>query len=121
MRAGLPHSAAFTLLVRIPFARGLGSSSAAIVGGIVAGLVLAGKELTVWGAEELLQIVSIYSANAASLIALRPFRLLGLKATQTMLPLPSTGESNWYAIKVLDCAPAQCFWCPRAFTMESAG
>jgi homoserine kinase len=46
------------ILPRIPFARGLGSSSAAIVGGIVAGLVLAGHELGVWGAEELLQIVS---------------------------------------------------------------
>jgi homoserine kinase len=48
----------YTCKNRIPFARGLGSSSAAIVGGIVAGLVLAGKELTVWGAEELLQIAA---------------------------------------------------------------
>ena len=34
---------------RIPFARGLGSSSAAIVGGIIAGLALSGHELNVWG------------------------------------------------------------------------
>jgi len=54
---------------RIPFARGLGSSSAAIVGGIIAGLALSGHELNVWGdkkrgqwdwskGEELLQIAA---------------------------------------------------------------
>lgn len=36
---------------RIPFARGLGSSSAAIVGGIIAGLALSGHELNVWGVD----------------------------------------------------------------------
>lgn len=41
---------------RIPYARGLGSSSAAIVGGIIAGLMLSGHRLSCWGAEELLQI-----------------------------------------------------------------
>ena len=46
----------YTCTNRIPFARGLGSSSAAIVSGIVAGLVLAGHSLQVWGREELLQI-----------------------------------------------------------------
>ena len=43
---------------RIPFARGLGSSSAGIVGGIIAGLALAGMRLPVHGREELLQLVS---------------------------------------------------------------
>ena len=43
---------------RIPFARGLGSSSAAIVAGIVAGLVLAGHRLPCWGSEALLQIAA---------------------------------------------------------------
>lgn len=43
---------------RIPYARGLGSSSAAIVGGIVAGLVLAGHKLPCWGSEALLQIAA---------------------------------------------------------------
>lgn len=43
---------------RIPFARGLGSSSAGIVGGIIAGLALAGMRLPVRGREELLQIAS---------------------------------------------------------------
>jgi len=43
---------------RIPYARGLGSSSAAIVGGIVAGLVLAGHRLPCWGSESLLQIAA---------------------------------------------------------------
>lgn len=43
---------------RIPYARGLGSSSAAIVGGIIAGLVLAGHKLPCWGSESLLQIAS---------------------------------------------------------------
>jgi hypothetical protein len=42
---------------RIPFARGLGSSSAGIVGGIIAGLALAGMRLPVHGREELLQLV----------------------------------------------------------------
>jgi homoserine kinase len=44
---------------RIPFARGLGSSSAGIVGGIIAGLALSGKRLPVRGKEELLQLVRI--------------------------------------------------------------
>ena len=43
---------------RIPFARGLGSSSAAIVAGIVAGLVLAGHRLPVRGKEGLLQLAA---------------------------------------------------------------
>ncbi|OQR86727.1 homoserine kinase [Thraustotheca clavata] len=43
---------------RIPFARGLGSSSAGIVAGIIAGLVIAGHELSVHGKEELLQIAA---------------------------------------------------------------
>eukprot|EP00555_Chaetoceros_dichaeta_P006830 CAMPEP_0198275868 /NCGR_PEP_ID=MMETSP1447-20131203/65002_1 /TAXON_ID=420782 /ORGANISM="Chaetoceros dichaeta, Strain CCMP1751" /LENGTH=426 /DNA_ID=CAMNT_0043970773 /DNA_START=534 /DNA_END=1814 /DNA_ORIENTATION=- len=43
---------------RVPYARGLGSSSAAIVGGIVAGLVLAGHRLPCWGSEALLQIAA---------------------------------------------------------------
>eukprot|EP00941_MAST-03F_sp_MAST-3F-sp1_P002477 g2477.t1 len=34
---------------RIPFARGMGSSSAAIVGGLICGLALTGHELSVWG------------------------------------------------------------------------
>lgn len=42
----------------IPYARGLGSSSAAIVGGIIAGLVLSGHRLRCWGEEELLQIAA---------------------------------------------------------------
>uniref|UniRef100_K3WII8 Homoserine kinase n=1 Tax=Globisporangium ultimum (strain ATCC 200006 / CBS 805.95 / DAOM BR144) TaxID=431595 RepID=K3WII8_GLOUD len=43
---------------RIPFARGLGSSSAGIVGGIIAGLALSGMRLPVRGREELLQFAS---------------------------------------------------------------
>eukprot|EP01012_Entosiphon_sulcatum_P041142 TRINITY_DN54945_c0_g1_i1.p1 TRINITY_DN54945_c0_g1~~TRINITY_DN54945_c0_g1_i1.p1 ORF type:complete len:354 (+),score=50.85 TRINITY_DN54945_c0_g1_i1:22-1062(+) len=43
---------------RIPFAGGMGSSSAAIVAGIVAGLVLSGHEVSVQGEEELLQIAT---------------------------------------------------------------
>ncbi len=41
---------------RIPFARGLGSSSAAIVGGLIGGLVISGHRLPCWGSEELLQV-----------------------------------------------------------------
>lgn len=43
---------------KIPFARGLGSSSAAVVAGIIAGLVLAGHRLPCWGSEALLQIAA---------------------------------------------------------------
>jgi len=43
---------------RIPFAKGLGSSSAAIVSGILVGLAVAGFKLQVQGEEELLQIAT---------------------------------------------------------------
>ena len=48
----------YHVVSRIPYARGLGSSSAAIVAGIIAGLVLAGHRLPVWGSESLLQIAA---------------------------------------------------------------
>lgn len=48
----------YHVVSRIPFARGLGSSSAAIVAGIIAGLVLAGHRLPCWGSEALLQIAA---------------------------------------------------------------
>ena len=48
----------YHIISRIPYARGLGSSSAAIVAGIIAGLVLAGHRLPVWGSESLLQIAA---------------------------------------------------------------
>lgn len=48
----------YHVISRIPYARGLGSSSAAIVAGIVAGLVLAGHRLPCWGSEALLQIAA---------------------------------------------------------------
>ena len=48
----------YHLINRIPYARGLGSSSAAIVGGLVAGLVLAGHQVHAWGSEELLNMAA---------------------------------------------------------------
>lgn len=48
----------YHVVSNIPFARGLGSSSAAIVAGIIAGLVLAGHRLPCWGSEALLQIAA---------------------------------------------------------------
>jgi homoserine kinase len=48
----------YHVVSRIPYARGLGSSSAAIVAGIIAGLVLAGHRLPCWGSESLLQIAA---------------------------------------------------------------
>lgn len=48
----------YHVVSRIPYARGLGSSSAAIVAGIIAGLVLAGHKLPCWGSEALLQIAA---------------------------------------------------------------
>lgn len=41
---------------RIPYARGMGSSSAAIVAGLIGGLVLSGHQLPMWGHEKLLQL-----------------------------------------------------------------
>lgn len=43
-----------------------GSSSAAIVGGIIAGLVLAGHRMRVWGQEELLQVYTIHLQKLTS-------------------------------------------------------
>ena len=58
-RAGKPVPTLKYLLVnRIPYARGLGSSSAAIVGGLVAGFVLAGHRVPTWGSEELLNLAA---------------------------------------------------------------
>jgi homoserine kinase len=54
----LPQNLKIHCKNRIPFARGLGSSSAGIVGGIIAGLALSGKRLPVRGKEELLQLAS---------------------------------------------------------------
>mmetsp|Transcript_69224 Transcript_69224/g.111608 ORF Transcript_69224/g.111608 Transcript_69224/m.111608 type:complete len:370 (+) Transcript_69224:82-1191(+) len=48
----------YRTLNRIPFAKGMGSSSAAIVSGILAGLALAGFNLQVKHEEELLQIAT---------------------------------------------------------------
>ncbi len=45
-----------SVVSRIPYARGLGSSSAAIIGGLIGGLVLSGHRLPCWGSEELLQV-----------------------------------------------------------------
>jgi homoserine kinase len=57
--AGKPLPALkYHVVSRIPYARGLGSSSAAIVAGIVAGLVLAGHRLPCWGSEALLQVAA---------------------------------------------------------------
>ena len=57
---------------RIPYARGLGSSSAAIVGGIIAGLVLAGHKLPCWGSEALLQIASTIEVRLFSSFTILP-------------------------------------------------
>ncbi|KNC86510.1 homoserine kinase [Sphaeroforma arctica JP610] len=56
--SGTPPPFKYTLINKIPFARGLGSSSAAIVAGLIAGLVLAGHELEVEGHEKLLNIAA---------------------------------------------------------------
>jgi homoserine kinase len=48
----------YTLVNRIPYTRGMGSSSAAIVAGLIAGLVLAGHQLETWGSEELVNMAA---------------------------------------------------------------
>lgn len=88
---------------RIPFARGLGSSSAGIVGGIIAGLALSGMRLPVRGKEELLQFVRIvYSCyNYAWWLGtdlhelfVNVRRLHRLRATRTTSRLRSTAACN---------------------------
>eukprot|EP00041_Stephanoeca_diplocostata_P005957 m.71774 g.71774 ORF g.71774 m.71774 type:complete len:883 (-) comp16093_c0_seq5:273-2921(-) len=51
----------------IPYGSGLGSSSAAIVSGLLAGLVLTGQELKVAGKEELLQIAATVEGHTDNL------------------------------------------------------
>lgn len=61
----------YTCINRIPFARGLGSSSAAVVSGLVAGLVILGIELPVTDEEALLNIacaIEGHPDNVASAI-----------------------------------------------------
>lgn len=58
-KAGKPlPTLKYHLINRIPYARGLGSSSAAIVGGLVAGFVIAGYRVPAWGSEELLNLAA---------------------------------------------------------------
>ena len=57
----------YRLVNRIPYARGLGSSSAAIVGGLVAGFVLAGHRVPTWGSEELLNLAANIEGSIISL------------------------------------------------------
>jgi len=58
-KAGKPlPTLRYHLINRIPYARGLGSSSAAIVGGLVAGFVIAGYRVPAWGSEELLNLAA---------------------------------------------------------------
>ena len=48
----------YNAVSRIPHARGVGSSSATIVAGVVGGLVLAGHRLPSWGSVALLQMTA---------------------------------------------------------------
>jgi GHMP kinases N terminal domain len=57
----------YHVVSRIPYARGLGSSSAAIVAGIIAGLILAGHRLPCWGSEALLQIAAGIEVSTSKL------------------------------------------------------
>ena len=85
----------YHVVSKIPYARGLGSSSAAIVAGIIAGLVLAGHRLPCWGSEALLQIAAGIEVRWNKKFVLssrwvldRSFRgSLGLVPTHTTLPL----------------------------------
>ncbi len=62
----------YHVVSRIPYARGLGSSSAAIVAGIIAGLVLAGHRLPVWGSESLLQIAATIEGHPDNVAPVSP-------------------------------------------------
>lgn len=66
---------------------GLGSSSAAIVGGLIAGLVLAGHQLPCWGSEELLQLAA--SIEGAWRMAHKPACLFFPSSPPARLTYPS--------------------------------
>jgi homoserine kinase len=61
----VPDNLKYEVNSRIPFARGLGSSSAGIVAGIIAGLILAGHRLPCWGSEALMQIAAGIEVNGS--------------------------------------------------------
>jgi len=48
----------YTCVNRIPYARGMGSSSAGIVSGLLAGCIISGHRFKCWGHEEFLQFAS---------------------------------------------------------------
>ena len=95
---------------RIPYGRGLGSSSAAIVGGLIAGLALCGKELQVYGEhslsaggeraepEELLQLACEIEGHPDNVTpAIYGGIQLGIK----------TGDDRWRSSRV-NCPPLTC-------------
>lgn len=74
----------------IPFARGLGSSSAGIVGGLLAGLALSGKRLPVRGQETLLQLASEIEGHPDNVAP----------AIYGGLQLGIFAENRWYSSRV---------------------
>jgi uncharacterized protein involved in propanediol utilization len=70
----------YHVVSRIPYARGLGSSSAAIVAGIIAGLILAGHRLPCWGSEALLQIAAGIEVSMHIYIYIYIYTLLVLQS-----------------------------------------
>nr|CCA22789.1 unnamed protein product [Albugo laibachii Nc14] len=74
----------------IPFARGLGSSSAGIVGGLIAGLALSGKRLPVRGQEKLLQLASGIEGHPDNVAP----------AIYGGLQLGIFAENRWYSSRV---------------------
>lgn len=60
----------YTCLNRIPYDRGMGSSSASIVSGLLAGCIISGVRFKCWGHEELLQFATElgHSDNVAAAI-----------------------------------------------------
>ena len=88
----------YRLVNNIPYARGLGSSSAAIVGGLIAGLVLAGHKVAAWGNEELLQMACAIEGHPDNVAP----------AIYGGIQLGLTDNIQWYTERVNVPAGLQC-------------
>jgi homoserine kinase len=107
---------------RIPYARGLGSSSAAIVGGLVAGLALAGHELSVWGdaraiggmdhsqdGEQLLQLACLLEGHPDNVApAIYGGIQLGMHSASTPAHCGDPEKGRWLSARVTKPDGLQC-------------
>lgn len=113
----LPHFR-YTCINRIPFARGLGSSSAAVVSGLVAGLVLTGVELPVANEEALLNFACAIEGHPDNVApAIYGGLQIGVKFTSGMGCVDDAEIPKWITSQVAIPNGLQCvLFLPNATT-----